>query len=353
MVPNLIAAYLTLDEVNYHGESRRFIMHDIDREISENYGFEIKSIAPYKDAFKINTSNGRKVLKKTVLFPERIQFIHNVKEHMIKNGFSNMDRYLCTLNGKPYISADGSNYIITEFVDGRECNFDNRNEMMGASRLLAMIHKASRGFKLPEGSFTRDDLGKLPQYFSKRLDEIKKLAKIAKKGKSKFDFMFLDHFEYFYNLGENALQLIESPRYERLVKQSREEGIICHHDFTHHNIIKNGETYYATNFEFCCYELKVYDLANLLRRKMRRCNWDIDEAKLIIDEYRTVESLSEDEIYVMKIMLQFPQKLWRVANKYYNSKRSWSEKSYVAKMQEVIDEIEYHKKFMEQYDMLF
>ena len=54
----------------------------------------------------------------------------------------------------------------------------------------------------------------------------------------------------------------------------------------------------------------------------------------------------------MKLMLAFPQKFWRVVNRYYNSRRSWSERSYVTKLQEVIDEAEPHRKFMEEYAKL-
>ena len=71
-----------------------------------------------------------------------------------------------------------------------------------------------------------------------------------------------------------------------------------------------------------------------------------------MDEYRQIEELSSDELIVLKIILQFPQKFWRVINKYYNSKRSWSEKSFILRLQEVIEEIEYHKQFIEKFDSL-
>jgi len=85
---------------------------------------------------------------------------------------------------------------------------------------------------------------------------------------------------------------------------------------------------------------------------MRKCNWDINEARVIIDSYRSVENISSDEFLIMKYILQFPQKFWRVANKYYNSKRSWSEKSFVVRLQEVIDEVRHHNAFMDRYDSL-
>ncbi len=79
---------------------------------------------------------------------------------------------------------------------------------------------------------------------------------------------------------------------------------------------------------------------------MRKCEWDISKTELIIDSYNSVEPLSADEMAVMKIILKFPQKFWRVVNRYYNSRRSWSERSFVARLQEVIEEIGPHREFI-------
>lgn len=327
-------------------------MQELDRYIAEKYNFDVKNIVPYKDVHVINTSRGKKVLKKIPCLPDRILFIHGAKEHLYNNGFKNLDRYLCTVDGEPYINFDESYYTVTDFIEGSECNFDSRTEIIGASRLLASLHKASRGFVPPEGSLPRDELGKLPVYFAKRLDELKKLKKVAKKGRSKFDYLFLDYVDYFYNLGESTIMSIPEPVYYNLVASAQREGMFCHHDFTHHNIICSENRMSIINFDFCCFELKIYDIANFLRRKMRKCSWDIGEAKVIVDEYRTIEPISSDEFFIMRLIMQFPQKFWRVVNKYYNSKRSWSEKIFVSKLQEVIEELQYHKNFMEKFDML-
>lgn len=53
--------------------------------------------------------------------------------------------------------------------------------------------------------------------------------------------------------------------------------------------------------------MKVYDLANFIRRKMRKCDWEIDKAKMIIDGYCSVEHISNEEFIVMKLILQFPE----------------------------------------------
>lgn len=328
-------------------------MQGMDREVAENYGLEVRNLVPYKDTFMIVTPQGRKVMRKILFSPERLWFVHGAKEHLAGNGFTGVDRYLCTLTGEPCFNFDNSCYTLVDFIDGRESSFDNDNDVKRAAITLAELHRASRGYIAPEGCKVQDDLGKLPGYFSKRLDDIKKLKKQAKKGKSRFDQLFLKNVDYFCEIGECAVAELAISSYGRLVESTKEKGIFCHHDYTHHNIIMDGERVAVINFDYCCFELKVYDIANFIRRKMRKCDWDISKTEMIIHSYNSVETLSNEEFAVMKIILQFPQKFWRVVNRYYNSRRSWSERSFAIRLQEVIDEIGPHKEFIKNYNTIF
>lgn len=328
------------------------MQHEIVEGISKNYSLEIKSINLFRGIYIINTSEGKKMIKNPNFSTGRILFIHGVKEHLYRNGFKNLDRYICSKEGLPYFSFNGNKYTISEIIEGRECNFESKDDIKKATNTLAYLHKASRGYIATQNCTPRDNLGNIPTYFKKRLDELKKAGKRALKGKRKFEHLLTKHIEYFYNLGEETLNAINATNYLGLVKQSRKEGIICHHDYNHNNVILKENDVSVLNFESCCYELKVYDIANLLRRKMRKCNWDIYEAKMIVDEYSKIESISKDEFCILKIMLKFPQKFWRIVNKYYNTKHNWGENSFTDKLQEVIDEVPHNKRFIEKFEML-
>ena len=327
-------------------------MQGMDREITESFGLEVRNLLPWKDSFMIVTPKGRKVLRKAPFSPERLKFVNSAKEHLFNNGFTNIDRYICTLDNEPFFTYENGLYTMTDFIEGRESSFDSDSDVQKASLLLAQLHKASRGYIAKDGIKVQDELGKLPVYFLKRLEDIKKLRKQARKGKSKFDHLFLEYADYFCKMGENAINELQNSNYEQLAARTGKEGLFCHHDYTHHNIIVSENKISVINFDYCCLELKIYDIANLIRRKMRKCNWDIDKAEMIINAYSACDPLDSDDMAVMRLILMFPQKFWRVVNRYYNSRRSWSERSYVTKLQEVINEAEPHKIFIEKFEGL-
>ncbi|MDQ2086041.1 CotS family spore coat protein [Herbivorax sp. ANBcel31] len=328
-------------------------MQDIEKQLSNIYGINIESLHNYKNNCVAETQFGKKIIKRMSISPERILFIHGAKEHLYSNNFNNLDRYICTKEGNPYACIDGFYYTMTDLKNGRECNFDLREDVIKASKTLAGLHCASKGYVSPKESIKRSDLGKLPEYYKKRLNEIKRVKKLAQRERSKFDYLILKYIDYFYEIGKDSLNKIYTSKYNELVDKARKEKNFCHHDYSYCNIICDGEKMSIINFDYCSYELKVYDVANFLRRKMRKCYWNIEEAKTIIDSYTSIESISDNEFMILYIMLQFPHKFWRVINKYYNSRRTWREKKILIKYQEVIDEIEHHKNFLSEFKALF
>jgi len=324
-------------------------MHELERQLQDNYDIRINSITNYRDMFIANTDSGKRLIKVSNLKPERINFIAGVKEHLFNNGFENVDKNIYTNTGDSCISYNGQTIYVCRFIEGRECNLSSREETIKCSRLLAKMHKASNGCHCSESSSSRSELGRLPGCYKKRLDEIKKLKKSAQKGRLKFDSLMCKYVDYFYELGERAISMLDTSDYYELVEDAEKTKNVSHHDFNHHNIYIQNDDMYLINFEYCCYDLKVYDLVNLLRRKMRKCEWDINEASIILNEYCKIESLCESEIELMKIMLMFPQKFWRVSNKYYNSKKGWSEQNYINRLQEVIDEVQYLNAFLDKF----
>ena len=320
--------------------------------IESGFGIRIMGIKPYRAGYILETNMGRKYIKACQYTKERVQFIHAAKTHLLSRSFIHIDPYCLTLSKQPFIETEDGVYTMVNLIEGRECEFDDDHDVIKATETLALLHKAGHGFMPDYSGFIPTSLGKLPVWLKKRLENIRRLRRKAEKERNSFDYLFIEHFDDFYRTGLSSLDTLISSRYNKLVEATIREGMICHHDYSYQNILIKGDTTSVINFDYCNIELKIYDLVNILRRRMRICNWDIQKARLLLDIYRETEPLERDELKVMKSMLQFPQKFWRVINRYYNSKRCWAQKNYTMMLEEVIREKDAHMQFMEEFDKL-
>lgn len=299
------------------------------------------------------------VLRPSELSAERLLFIHTALLHLASNGFAATDICVETKEGLPFFSTDDNIYTLTPLFSEGGYSFDNRNELGAAARLLAAMHLSGNGFT--EEKAHRDlsvyalpytvkcCLGDTPTTFSRRLAELKRFRRVASKGGGLFDYTYLTVADYYCSLGDTLLKELSASPYEKLVSESRISGCFCHRDFTGHNTAKRPPIGVICNFENASIELPVYDVANLIRRRLRKCGWQAEDAEYILQNYNAVRPISPEEMSVLKILLQFPQKLWRVVNKYYNSKRGRHEKSSLSKLQEIINEKEPMSRFVKAF----
>lgn len=320
--------------------------------IESSFGIRILGIKPYRAGYILETNAGRKYIKACQYTKERVQFIHAAKTYLVDHHFTHIDPYCLTVSKQPFLETEDGVYTMVNLIEGRECEFDDDRDVIKATEALALMHKASHGFFPKDMGFIPSSLGKLPGCFKKRLEDIRRLRRKAEKERNGFDYLFIEHFDDFYSVGIKSLEILYSSKYNKLVEATRREGMICHHDYSYQNILIRGEKTSIINFDYCNLELKIYDIVNILRRRMRKCNWDIDKAKLILDVYRQIEPLERDELRVMKSMLLFPQKFWRVINRYYNSKRCWAQKNFTIMLEEVISEKDAHTQFMDEFEKL-
>ncbi|MBQ8164323.1 MAG: CotS family spore coat protein [Clostridia bacterium] len=349
---------------------------DISALVQEYYGINPVKCCNTREGWVIEEdgSQERLLCRALPLRGEKIIGTHVILKHLRENGFDKTDRYLTALNGLPFMPGYGVNYILIKRNMGRECEISCCEDLADASRLLAEMHLASRGFTQQKAEdvlirfhelmyppqergeesarysvdesnqnefnfncYIKNDLGNTPETFKRRLEELKKFRKTAKKSRNAFDYAYLSVADYYCALAERIHEELAVSPYEKLTEQYREEGCVCHRDYTGHNILL-GKNETVINFESACIDLPIYDVANFLRRRMRKCGWSVSDADFILDNYSKTRPLSNDEITVLKILLQFPQKLWRIINKYYNSRRSWCEKSCLMQLEEVKQE---------------
>ena len=326
-----------------------------ETEISTQFGFEIRDMIPQRGVYLIKTNRGNKCLKKVNYGPHKLMYIYKAKEHIINNGFDKIDKNELNLKGLPYALVNEDLYVVTQWIDGRECDFKNESDLKLAAEVLAKFHNAARNFTPEDNLKARNDIGKLPFTFEKRLMTLNKMRDLARKNKKKtdFDILYLENVDFYIELAKRASKSLDIGCYNRVCQNDSQDKVLCHHDFTYHNILikDNGDTY-IVDFDYCKEEIQVYDVATLMIKALKRLDWDRGKAKIILDSYNAIKPITKDELNVLKALLIFPQRFWRLANRYYYKEPGWSEASFMKKMREILDEKENYLNFIEGLEII-
>lgn len=322
-------------------------------EIERQFDIRIESIKPNKGVYHLKTSQGVKCLKKISYGTQKLLFVYGAKEHLYKNGFPNIDRYFLNTEGNPYAVVNEDIYTLSQWIEGRECDFHNDEDLVIASESLALLHIASKGYEPPENSKLKSDLGRWPHLMDKRIKSFEKMKEMVRKKKSNktdFDINYLKTIDYYKEMGKRAIQILNSSNYFEICRITEEDKSFCHHDYTYHNIIiDNDNKVNVIDFDYCKREVRVYDLANFMIKVLKRKNWDVEVAKVIINGYNSVSPLREDEYKVLYAFLVFPQRYWRLCNRYYYNEVNWIQSTFNKKMEELIAEKESFEKFIDDF----
>jgi spore coat-associated protein S len=306
--------------------------------------------------YLIKTNKGTKCLKRINYGVQKLLFIYGAKEHLINNGFPNVDRYVMTPEGNPYVEHGDDIYVITEWVDGRECDFKSHADIMKAASTLAKFHDASIGYELSEGAKLKSDLGRWHHLMTKRRDGLKKMKSIAegKLDKTEFDRLYIDNVDLYIGIANEAIDTLNRSSYDEVVKRAINERSFCHHDYTYHNIIMDKKDgVHLIDFDYCKYEIRVYDITSFLIKVLKRNMWSFDLAVEVLNEYDNSSPIMDDEQMVMLAFLKFPQRLWRLANRYYYNESNWPDNTFLRKMKEIVNEKDEYIDFIGQYEDTF
>ncbi|MBN1037487.1 MULTISPECIES: CotS family spore coat protein [unclassified Clostridium] len=321
-------------------------------EIERQFDIKIEIIKANKGVYYLKTNKGERCLKRINYGPQKLLFVYGAKEHLIKNGFGDLDRYYLNVNDEPYALVNEDLYTLSEWLEGRECDFRNIDEVKIAAKTLACMHEASKGYDPPENSKLKSDLGRWPHLMEKRTKSLDKMKDIIRKKniKNDFDMIYLKSVEFYRELGKQALQTLKESNYYELCMIAEEEKTFCHHDFTYHNIIiDSNEKPHIIDFDYCKREVRTFDISNFMIKVLKRVDWNIDFAKAIIESYNSVSKLRDDEYKVLFAYLQFPQRYWRLANRYYYNEVNWGQNTFTNKLSSIIEEKDKFLSFLNEF----
>lgn len=321
-------------------------------EIERQFNIKIESLKPNRGVYLLKTNKGMKCLKKISYGTQKLLFVYGAKEHLINNGFPRVDKYCLSVDENPYALVNDDIYTLSEWLDGRECDFRDREEIVKAAQNLAYMHLTSKGYEPPENSKLKTDLGRWPHLMDKRIKSFEKMRDMARKKTSKtvFDISYIKVVDYYKQMGKRAVSVLEDSEYMSECQIAEEEKGFCHHDYTYHNIIiGNDDSYNIIDFDYCKREVRIYDISTFMIKVLKRVDWNIDYANSIIEAYNSVDPLRPEEYRILFSFLLFPQRFWRLANRFYYNEVNWPLGTFSNKIDELINEQGKYNNFIDEF----
>jgi len=308
------------------------------RELLQSWNLHVKSIEPIKDVYKVRTDQGVKSLKGSPMSTAAMRFIHSALKHLHSQGFNRVLRAIPTSDGQDFIVAEGLIYSLYDWIDGRRPDFRKSHELQDAVKTMAAMHQAGLGFQPPTGASPRKRWGRLDESHKIHRQDLADFSDYAKAKRylSRFDREFLKHLTDYLQLADQAIAALNVEEYSQIVQEAKQKGCICHGDVAERNFVLSPDgVMNLIDLDSCRLDLPVMDLVKLTRRVLKKVNWDPAVAKTIITAYQEAFPLSEAEIRIFGAVISFPQKFWRIADRYYHKKKFFSEEKAYNKLRKV------------------
>ncbi|HYF84083.1 MAG TPA: CotS family spore coat protein [Clostridia bacterium] len=318
--------------------------------IAKEFGCRIIYSKPLRAVSLAQTDKGMVIIKETYRDPDKILYIHGLKEYLYENGFTGLDRYMLSKYQLPFAIYDNRVFVMEEYIGGRESSFTNPYDREAIVKALAQLHNAGRGYTPPTGAASRNSIGKWEKSYRNKIGDLLEFKELArgKRKKSKLDNMFLEDVDFYIEMCWRGFDTLKDSNYDEICKKAKNDKVICHHDYTYHNLIIGpvGEVN-VIDFDYSCHELPVYDLASLIQKILRRYSYDVDMALKVIEDYCSITDLGRDDFELMLSLFEFPQKFWRIAERYYKEKTAWDEKTFLSKYNDIVIMKEFVLDFIE------
>lgn len=317
----------------------------VDQALSvlEQYDLDVKAVRKGRGNWIVNCREGEFVLKEYGGGENRARLQSQITTQIRETTGVLVQEIVPNKEGN-LLSKDGeeNTYTIQTYMEGRECNIKEEKECESAVRTLACMHKGM--------VFTKKDWEvnsySLQKEFAKRNAELRRLRRYLKEKhrKNVFERFLSNSLPLFL---EQAMEVEEDWEcYESRCRKEQGEVTFCHGDYQHHNVWMNGNERMILQFEKFVPDLPCRDLYLFLRKLMEKYDWDVDMGKRILETYGNERQISLVEQISLMYRFEYPEKFWKIANYYFNGKKSFVPEKSMEKLEKVLEQEAAKKRFV-------
>lgn len=286
--------------------------------IANGYGLSVSSYSPHEGGYLLEASEGRFWLKPFAGSEAELRFVVAADEHVRGRGFTRLCRCLRLSDGSAGVCFRRLPYWLLELPATEAPPLTTIEELRNLGAELARFHLAGQGFAPPADlAEVRVEWAGYERQFKERLLDLYDFQELCydRVRPTRFDQEYIDRFNEFVDDARRAINMLAELPLVAMVATARREGQLCHGSFTRESLAADAAGgLLVTDAELTCFDLRVRDLAELIRSVAER---DAERAVAICDGYGEVCPLTVEELQIIKATLIFPRDFWRAARAYY------------------------------------
>lgn len=320
-------------------------MDDFTSSLVQKFNFKPKYIRKQKYMYICNTDKGIKVIRPVMYTPDKILFVDNVKNHLLNQGFYNIEKYYKSFDNMPYVINEDIIYVMTDYIDIEESDFSDKNYIIKALQLIATFHKLSQGLK--DYNVCQNDCLDIKSNFSKQLLLFEKMKKRVSKQKNLTDFeiLFIKNFDYFYKNAILSMDLIHSFNFDTINNLAKKNTMFCHNKIKEETILV-GDKSYITQLENITIDHFIYDLYSFILRYIRKHSEDYLTLEQILNIYSKIHYIQPNILPLLYALLNFPARYIDICQSFFERKRTFTPISITSDINQILNLKEFHENYI-------
>ena len=275
-----------------------------------------------KTVWKVITGKGAFCLKRLKQTEDKALFSVEAQRY-IKSKGGNVPGVILNKSHEAITDLNNELFVLYEWIEGKQLNFDKKEDFMAAMEGLAHFHKFSKGYQPPESARISTKIAKWPDQYRSMLNKLSEWKSISsqKAGTAVYD-AYLKWVDPIMALGEKAIQYLESSGYGSLSNPGSSAIVLCHQDYGKGNALLTSDGVWILDMDGVTFELAARDLRKIILKTMEnQGKWDEESMMEIVSWYEKANPLSIEEKKMVYIDTLFPHSFFgTVKNQFVKNK---------------------------------
>lgn len=302
-------------------------------------GIKINEIIPLRKVFILFTDKGKKVLKITDSSKERIDFIDKALK-IIEIKYPRVLKYTRNINDEIITLWKDKQFVLLDMIEGREATFTNPIEVELCSKAIAKMHIASKDLieEFSQEEIKNNSGKNIIKKMEDEYDTLIELQKIVDKYKYKneFDELFLKNVDNAKIELLKTIEEIKNSKYKNMI-DNRSNIVLCHNDLAHHNFIIDADKVNIIDFDYCSIDIRVLDIYGYAMKVIKNLAYNEEIIELIIKSYNEVNKLEDEEIDILRKLINYPKDFISISIDYYFKQKMWDEEVFLSRLKNKLE----------------